>query len=59
MRWITGLALLLTACAGVSNNEVPTGKHLQAVYEHPGGEEMRYLVWLPDGYGDDRGLSIH
>ncbi len=33
---------------------VLTEQHLQAVYSDGSGDELRYLVWLPDGYGDDR-----
>lgn len=46
------LATTLVACAPVQ--EVPTKQHLQGTFEHPSGQEMRYMVWLPDGYGDDR-----
>lgn len=49
---IAGLALL-SACAGPTT-QMPTEQHLQAAYTHPDGIEMRYLVLLPDDYGDDR-----
>lgn len=46
------LAMALVACAPAQ--EVPTEQHLQGTFQHPSGQEMRYMVWLPDGYGDDR-----
>ena len=41
--------------------QLPTGVHLQAAFELPETlegmpithDELRYLVYLPDGYGDD------
>ncbi|HEX6222540.1 MAG TPA: alpha/beta hydrolase-fold protein [Acidimicrobiia bacterium] len=49
---LIAVAVLATACS--AGLDVPTEQHLQAVYTHSDGTEMRYLVWLPDGYGDDR-----
>ena len=46
------LALLLAACSRAE--EVPTRTHLQGNYAAADGSAMRYLVWLPEGYGDDR-----
>jgi len=51
--WAIAALALLSACAG-STTSVPTEQHLQALYTHTDGTQMRYLVWLPDGYGDDR-----
>lgn len=45
------LAVVTGACS--SRIVVPTEQLLQAVFGAPNGEEMRYLVWLPEGYGDD------
>jgi predicted peptidase len=45
--------IVVTACAPSAS--VPTQQHLQATYSSQDGGEMRYLVWLPDGYGEDRG----
>lgn len=47
------LALVATGCAA-SSEEVPTEIHLQGNYRSERGPTMRYLVWLPDGYGEDR-----
>lgn len=46
------LLCLVTACTPTA--DVITEQHLQGEYTHESGAEMRYLVWLPDGYGDDR-----
>lgn len=51
MRRYAPVALLLVSCSAA---DVPTEQHLQGVFEDSYGVEMRYLVWLPDGYGDDR-----
>jgi len=47
------LVLVVAACATAAE-DVPTEQFLQGDYVHETGEEMRYLVWLPDGYGQDR-----
>lgn len=47
------LLLVLASCA--STSDVPTEQHLQGNFVDDSGREMRYLVWLPEGYGDDRG----
>lgn len=54
-RWAPTVALLalLSACAEPAQ-VVRTEQHLQARYSDGSGNELRYLVWLPDGYGDDR-----
>ena len=44
--------LLAAACSG-SAEDVPVRTHLQGTYEAEVGS-MRYMVWLPQGYGDDR-----
>lgn len=49
---VAAFALVLAACAQAE--EVPTRQHLQALHTAEDGETMRYLVWLPEGYGDDR-----
>lgn len=46
------LPVLTAACSTAS--DVPTEQHLQGTYVHDSGEEMRYMVWLPEGYGEDR-----
>lgn len=48
--WLV-LALILAACS--AGTDVPTEQHLQGNFIHDSGQEMRYMVWLPDGYGDD------
>jgi predicted peptidase len=45
-------ALFVAACAEAQ--EVPTRTHLQGEYQADDGSTMRYLVWLPDGYGENR-----
>ncbi len=45
-------ALMVAACAS-QPQEVPTRTHLQGDFTDSEGRSMRYLVWLPDGYGDD------
>ena len=45
-------ALMIAACAEAQ--EVPTRTHLQGAFTDSEGATMRYLVWLPEGYGDDR-----
>lgn len=47
------LALVVGAC-GSQAQEVPTETHLQGHFHSERGPTMRYLVWLPDGYGEDR-----
>lgn len=56
MRLASFLAftLLVWACASEPPQEVPVEQHLQGVYEDVSGSSLRYLVWLPEGYGDDR-----
>ena len=49
-----GVVFLVTMAACTPAAEVTTGQHLQGTFAHESGQEMRYLVWLPDGYGDDR-----
>ncbi|HUG09143.1 MAG TPA: alpha/beta hydrolase-fold protein [Acidimicrobiia bacterium] len=49
----TAVALVVVA-ACTPSDEVPTEQHLQGNFVHESGREMRYLVWLPDGYGEDR-----
>jgi predicted peptidase len=46
-------ALALASCAGPAQ-EVPTETFLQGNFRSERGPTMRYLVWLPDGYGEDR-----
>jgi predicted peptidase len=48
---------LAVSCSGPVG-AIPTSVHLQGNFEDASGTEMRYLVWLPDGYGDDR-EAIH
>ena len=50
-RWCLVWLLVLVACT--QTVDVPTEQHLQGEFVDEVGE-MRYLVWLPDGYGDDR-----
>jgi len=50
LAWV--MLLVVVSCAPAA--DVPTEQHLQGTYNHPSGREMRYLVWLPDGYGEDR-----
>ncbi len=50
---VIALGLVLAACSQ-SEQEVPTRTHLQGSFRAESGDSMRYLVWLPDGYGDDR-----
>ena len=45
-------ALVIAAC-GEPAQKVPTETHLQGNFRSERGT-MRYLVWLPEGYGDDR-----
>lgn len=47
------VALLLAATACAPSVDVPTEQHLQGNFVSESGREMRYMVWLPDGYGDD------
>lgn len=47
-------SLLVAACASEPEQVVPTEQHLQAQYTDAAGNGLRYLVWLPAGYGDDR-----
>jgi predicted peptidase len=49
-----GVAVLLVAAACTTSVDVPTEQHLQGNFVHESGREMRYLVWLPNGYGEDR-----
>lgn len=51
-----GLVILVlgVACTSPSDLVVPTEQHLQGSFVDESGEEMRYLVWLPEGYGEDR-----
>ncbi len=51
---ILALLVLAGACATEPVQEVPTEQHLQGQYSDGSGNSLRYLVWLPDGYGDDR-----
>lgn len=51
-RLIGALVVVLAACS--QTVDVPTEQHLQGTFTHEDGREMRYMVWLPDGYGDDR-----
>jgi predicted peptidase len=51
-RWWLALAVVLGSCT--QSVDVPTEQHLQGNFAHVSGEEMRYLVWLPPGYGEDR-----
>jgi predicted peptidase len=57
MRSLAAVALLLVAGCSPLDGNVPTEQHLQGTYVHEDGTEMRYLVWLPDGYGEDRSRS--
>lgn len=41
-------------CTSPSDIDIPTEQHLQGNFVDESGEEMRYLVWLPEGYGEDR-----
>lgn len=50
-RWCFAWLLFVIACS--QPLDVPTEQHLQGNFADDTGE-MRYLVWLPDGYGDDR-----
>lgn len=50
---MTLLVLLVGLSCSAPGPEVPTGQHLQALYADENGDEMRYLVWLPHGYGQD------
>jgi predicted peptidase len=65
-RWLTffllGLCLLVVGCGAPAEAPPPqTGVHLQAVFQVPASiegqpasqPEMDYLVWLPQGYGQD------
>ena len=52
MRVVLAALVALVSCT--SSLDVLTEQHLQGTYVHDTGEEMRYLVWLPDGYGEDR-----
>jgi len=45
-------ALFAAACS--QSNEVPTRTHLQGEFAASDGTNMEYLVWLPNGYGEDR-----
>ena len=58
MPLVLAAALTAAGCSSAPETEVPTGIHLQGEFEipaalaAPGAEEsLRYLVWLPDGYG--------
>lgn len=51
---LVALVVLVAACASEPAQVVPVEQHLQAQYEDDAGNSLRYLVWLPDGYGDDR-----
>ncbi|HUG32130.1 MAG TPA: alpha/beta hydrolase-fold protein [Acidimicrobiia bacterium] len=48
------VVLLVGVAACTSSVDVPTEQHLQGNFVDESGREMRYLVWLPDGYGEDR-----
>lgn len=56
------LALAGSACGGAAAVDVPTEVQLQGEFVVPAdldgpqlvADTMRYLIWLPDGYGDDR-----
>lgn len=59
---LLGLSLLLSACGAAPEVPLPqTGVHLQAVFQVPESikgqpashQQMDYLVWLPEGYGQD------
>ena len=45
-------ALFAAACS--QSQEVPTRTHLQGEFAASDGTNMEYLVWLPNGYGEDR-----
>lgn len=45
--------ILIAISCSAPSPEVPTGRHLQGNYSNVSGPDMRYLVWLPDGYGSD------
>jgi predicted peptidase len=55
------VAAIAAGCASTPETEVPTGIHLQGSFAVPAslnvaggiGDELRYLVWLPEGYGQD------
>jgi len=49
-----GIVFLVIMAACAPTTEVTTGQHLQGTFAHESGQEMSYLVWLPDGYGEDR-----
>ncbi len=51
---LVSLALVAPACQGERVQVVPTEQHLQAEYQDESGDSLRYLVWLPAGYGVDR-----
>lgn len=48
------LMTFLAACSSQTSVDVPTGQHLQGNFVDESGQEMRFLVWLPEGYGEDR-----
>lgn len=51
----TAAVLLVTLAACAEAVDVRTEQHLQGNFvDDETGQEMRYLVWLPEGYGDDR-----
>ena len=45
--------LIVSVSCSAPTPDVATGIHLQANYSNTNGPDMRYLVWLPDGYGSD------
>lgn len=49
---VIAVAAVAAACSS-SGEDVPTRTFLQGSYEVAEGS-MRYLVWLPEGYGEDR-----
>lgn len=51
---VLAVVLLAVVAACTSAVDVPTEQLLQGNFVHESGREMRYLVWLPDGYGEDR-----
>jgi predicted peptidase len=50
---VVAFGLVLAACSR-AEQEVPTRTHLQGSFRAESGNTMRYLVWLPEGYGEDR-----
>lgn len=60
---LAALAIATVACGQAPQaSEIRTGAQLQGAFAAPAelqgvtlvAESMRYLVWLPDGYGEDR-----